>query len=264
MPQDKDFKRLVRERMRATGENYTRSRAALAPLVLAGRETDPQRWLRELGDRATARQAYECLQALPQKQLIAAVLPGLTDASWRVRKQACALLDDVDFTDASLAGLTACLSDPVPLVRRAAMHTLTCQDCKPEGCFVDIRGVFERMKDDRSADVRRMVFGPLVWWPLRHEDWSLDLLRHFTADKSEKIRTTAQSYLEQLEERRRSDERRQALPEPLRAKSERHTGRVVWIEDGRIVGVDLTHKQRRHFPRAEWYYVWPRPVTELA
>ena len=257
MPQDKDFKRLVRERMRTTGENYTRARAALAPVVLGGLRPEPLRWLRELGDKALARQAYERLQALPSEELMVAVVPGLSDANWRVRKQACALLDDVDFTAASLAGLTACLADEVPEVRRAAMHTLACQHCKPEGCVVDVRGVFERMRDDSSALVRSNVFNPLSWWELRHEDWSIGLLHHFADDKSQKIRSGAQRALEEMAERRGSDARRRALPEPLRSKTARHTGHWVWLDDGRIVGVDMTRKQRRHFPQAERFYVWP-------
>jgi len=258
MPQDKDFKRLVRERMRSTGENFTKARAVLAPTVLAGVETNPARWLRELGDKATARSAYECLQALPPADLIAAVLPGLAFEDWRVRKQVCALLDDVEFTDASFAALTACLADPVPDVRRSAMHTLSCQHCKPDGCFVDLRGVYERMKDDPSSDVRKNVLGPLSWWEERHEDWSIDLIRYIAAnDKSEKLRSAAQRGLEQVEVRRASDERRRALPEPLRSKTERHLGKWVYIQDGQIVGVDFTRKMRRHFPSAESYYVWP-------
>lgn len=262
MPQDKDFKRLVRERMRATGENYTRARAVLAPTVLANVLTDPARWLRELGDRDTAHQAYERLQALPPSELVAAVLPGLTSENWRVRKQACALLDDVEFTDTGFAALTACLSDPVPDVRRSALHTLSCQHCKPEGCFVDVRGVFERMKDDPSADVRKNVLGPLSWWEERHADWSIELIHYFAAnDRSEKLRNAALRDIEQIEARRASDQQRQALPEPLRAKTERHPGRWVYIQDDRIVGVDFTRKMRRHFPRAESYYVWPASAT---
>jgi hypothetical protein len=263
MPQDKDFKRLVRARMRATGEKYTQARAVLAPMVLAGVETKPAQWLRELGDRAVARAAYERLQALPPSELIATVLPGLALENWRVRKHACALLDDVEFTDASFAGLTACLSDPVPDVRRAAMHTLSCQHCKPDGCFVDVRGVFERMKDDPSSDVRKNVLGPLGWWEQRHEDWSIELIRYFAAnDRSEKLRRAATRDLEQVEEWRASDERRRSLPEHLRTKTERHPGKWVFIQDGRIVGVDLTRKRRLHFPRVESYYVWPTRIGQ--
>lgn len=263
MPQNKDFKRLVRERMRATGENYTQARAVLAPMVLAQIETDPVRWVRELGDRAIARRAYECLRSLAPAELIAAVLPGLTSESWRIRKQACALLDDVAFTDASFEGLTASLSDPVPDVRRAALHTLSCQRCKPDGCFVDVRGVFERMKDDPSRDVRKNVLGPLIWWEDRHEEWSIDLIRLFAAtDKSEKLRSEGKRQLEHVELRRTSDEGRRALPEPLQRKTERHPGRWVYILNGQIVGVDLTARMRRRVPHAESYYVWPSHSSE--
>jgi hypothetical protein len=36
------------------------------------------------------------------------------------------------------------LVDPDPRVRRAAVHSLACQDCKPGGCVLNVRGRYPR------------------------------------------------------------------------------------------------------------------------
>src|SRR5579859_7907536 len=130
MPVDKDLKRLVRARMAATTENYTTARAALVPAVA---RVDLRALVLKLANPATAAPAAETLKAQRPERLVGALVAGLKSPEWRVRRSCCRLLDDVDFTPESLAALQRALDDPEPRVRRAALHTLSCQHCKPSG-----------------------------------------------------------------------------------------------------------------------------------
>src|SRR5437016_314471 len=110
MPQDRDFKRLVRRRMALTGERYTAARAALDPQPPApGR--DVARWVEELASPAHAMAAYGALRGLPAERLRPAALSGLDHPSWRVRRSCCRLLDDLVLTDETTAALERRLAD---------------------------------------------------------------------------------------------------------------------------------------------------------
>jgi hypothetical protein len=227
MPTDKDFKRLIRQRMAATGERYTQARAALDTRIET--ETDP-------------------------------LLVALGDPDWRVRRRACQDLDDLAFTPETFAALTACLGDASAEVRRAAVHTLTCAHCKPDGCVLDVRGVFERARHDRSRRVRQMVIGPLSWSV--DEPWAVELLEWFVANEtSEELRTLAEQGLAWHEQRRSADERRRALPGDLLRKTERHPGKWVAIANDRILAAERTLNSARRAargmgaPDAECYFV---------
>lgn len=205
VPNDKAFKRLVKQRMAETGESYVHARAALDVRLRA----------------------------------VDALLAQLGDPDWRVRKAACQLLDDVDFTPETFAALTACLDDESAEVRRAAVHTLTCAHCKPDGCVLDVRGVFEKAKHDRSARVREMVIGPLTWGV--RESWAVELLGWFAANETnERLRREAEQGVAWHGRQRDADERRRALPAELRAKTERHPGKWVAIADDVILAAEKT------------------------
>src|SRR5437867_3013598 len=264
MPMEKDFKRIVRARMATTGEPYTAARAALE----CGTQRDqppsttrPQRWLDQLGSVDQAMGAFALLKSLSNDELRPVAVAGLRHANWRVRRSCARLLDDLALTDESWAGLQACLTDEHPKVRRAALHTLSCEHCKPEGCVLDVRGVLDRMAEDPNHAVRKMVVGAL--WR-NDEQWSLDLLtRVATADRSPQLRAIAQYELSGLEAAIRSNADRERLPADLRAKTERHTGKWVAIADGRIVAAERSmHGTRRAarkqgWPDADLYWVKP-------
>jgi HEAT repeat protein len=273
MPTDKDFKRIVRQRAAATGERYTVARAALGEEL---EQTPPAlrppdgagpgsaaRWVELLGDRRHALGAFALLQALPHDELVPALLAGLDAEDWRIRRSCCRLLDDVAFTDASLAGLQACLDDPHPQVRRAALHALACEHCKPDGCALDFRPLFERMVDDPSAKVREMVLNPLTW--KFADDWAVGMLRHIADnDKSAHLRAHAEKGLVRIAEQVASDEARRVLPEELRRKTERHVGKWVAVAGGGIIGVARSAgglrriiKGTGHGGAAEVYWVRP-------
>jgi hypothetical protein len=240
MPKDRDFKRLVRARMDRTGEKYTQARAALAaergapdPLV-----SDRARSvIGQLANTGLAEAARRHLERLPEPERRAAAIDGLRHPDWRVRRTSALLLDRVDLTAESIAALTRALSDEHPQVRRKAVHSLSCEQCKPNSSVVDVRPLFERVIADRSRLVRSMVVH-VCSLHLLDRQWAVDLLAQVaTADPSAKLRATAQTVIRQLREAWDSDDRRRELPPDLVRKTERHAGRLVAIRDGRIVGV---------------------------
>ena len=260
MPQDRDFKRIVRRRMATTGEPYTAARAALEPAPPPPRP-DVSRWLEELASPARAWGAYASLKALPAARLRPAALSGLDHASWRVRRSCCRLLDDLSLTPESTAALEGRLADAHPLVRRAAFHTLSCKHCKPDGCTLDVRSLFERMASDPSRRVRSAVLYPLAW-AYTDEPWTPDLLRRFAErDQSGQLREVARRIIADVEQRRRANELRIHLPPELRARTERHRGKWVAVAAGRIVAVDdpraIRHARRTH-PDTVLYWVAAR------
>jgi HEAT repeats len=263
MPQDKDFKRIVRRRMASTGEPYTAARAALDPPPSPPHHV-VSRWLEQLAHPAQAQAAFGALEALPAERLRPAALSGMDHPSWRVRRSCCRLLDDLSLTPESTAALLARLDDLHPLVRRAAGHTLTCTHCKPDGCALDVRPLLERMAADRSRRVRSGVLHGLTWPVYADEPWANDLLRRFAEhDPSAQLREVALAYLPHLEARHRSNELRLRLPPELRAKTERHPGRWVAIAGGRIVGVDdprAFRHARRTYADTALYWVSARPT----
>jgi HEAT repeat protein len=267
MPVDKDLKRVVRARMAATKENYTTARAALVPAV---HRVDLQALVSQLHDPATAGPAAATLKDQPPGRLVPALVAGLGSSDWRVRRSCCRLLDDLDFTPGSLAALQLALDDPDPRVRRSALHTLSCQHCKPSGCALEIQPLFERMARDPSRRVREVVVNSLGWQ--RHGPWAERLVEYAAvSDSSEKLRENARRTLAAKVLERAADAERRRLPERLRLKTERHPCHWVALDDERLVAgsrskvIDLDF---RHWWLAgdatavsrrglRWYFVLP-------
>ena len=274
MPENKDFKRIVRRRAAATGETYTAARAAIAgmppttatsPTTGLAAPSRPQRWLELLAERDHAPGAFSLLRALPEDELRPLAVTATTHADWRVRRHGCRLLDDLTLTDESLVALTTCLQDDHPKVRRAALHSLACERCKPDGCALDTRLLFERMITDPSASVRAMVVGPLSW--RNDAAWATPLLERVAeSDRSAELRSLARQGLARLARQDATDAARRELPDDLRRKTERHPGKWVAVADGRIIGVDVFEgglrrviKGTAHDGEAAVY--WVAPVT---
>jgi hypothetical protein len=263
MPQDKDFKRIVRTRMATTGERYTSAKAALRPPPLPPDDprTDVRSWLSRLGSIDDAVAAYAELEALPDDSRRQVALAGVDHENWRVRRKCCRLLDDLVLTAESVAALTTRLDDEHPEVRQAALHSLTCEGCKPDACSVDIRPLFERMLRDSSRRVRDGVVSTLGW--RFHDEWSVELLEYVTAnDPSPRLRSTAREGLERITAERRADTLRRRLPVDLVAKTERHPGKWVAVADGGIVDVGpgrgaLQRRLHRMGREADLYWVPP-------
>jgi hypothetical protein len=266
MPTDKDFKRLVRQRMADTGERYTEARAAFAtnpnPTLADRRNSlstetpdNGQRWIALLGDPQQNQGAFGELKELPPEQLRPLAVAGTGHADPKVRRRSCQLLDDLALTPESVTALEACTADPDPRVRGAALHTLACEHCKPDGVCLDPRMIAERAANDVSAKVRRGVAMALSWNPKHSDDWAVGLATRFLADPSPEIRRYAQEAFDRIELQRRTDEARRQLPEALRMKTERHPGKWVAVVDGRIVAVDPGPSWRRRRPDAQLYFV---------
>lgn len=276
MPVNPDLKRLVRSRMAETGERYTTARAAIVgddvPPVEPPVPASVLRLVDGLDDttfdpdRRVARLnlALAQLEALSPDDVRAAALLALSDERWRVRRGGARLLDDIALTPATIAALERAMDDPHPKVRRAAIHTLGCAHCKPDGCVVlSPQQVTERALADPNREVRRGAVHALGW--KHNEQWAIDLLaRVATEDPSEEVRTIAAGALRSWRQRWESDEARRQLPPDLVAKTERHPGRWVAIADGRIVAIDgpraLTRAVRAG---ADRYWVAPPDLERV-
>jgi HEAT repeat protein len=238
MAKDHDFKRLVRARMADTGERYTVARAALAAHREAGDLLVSDRTrslLGQLADTELAAVSREHLARLPEPERRAAAIEGLQHESWRVRRTCALLLDLVDLTPESVAALTRALDDEHPQVRRKAVHTLTCENCKPNGCAVDVRPVFERAIGDPSSLVRSMVVH-VCTLHFFDRQWAIDLVDGVAAsDRSAKLRESAAAAIRWLRECWESDDRRRELEPDVVARTERHGGRWIVIRDGRVM-----------------------------
>jgi hypothetical protein len=267
MPIDKDLKRLVRARMAATNQNYTTARSALVAAVPG---VDLRALVSRLADPVTAPVAAATLRTHPPELLVPALVAGLRSSEWRVRRSCCRLLDDVDFTPESLAALQRALDDPDPRVRRSALHTLSCQHCKPSGCAVQVQPLFQRMARDPNRRVRDAVLNPLGWQ--RHGAWAERLVEYMAVnDRSEKLRENARGILATKALERAADAERQRLPERLRRKTERHPFQWVALDGEQLVAGSWSSAiawDLRRWLRAgdatavstrglHWYFVFP-------
>lgn len=256
MTTDKDFKRLVRQRMAETGERYTAARAALRPdgppAAGAGRA---DRWIELLADPEQNQGAFRLLKELAPDDLRPLAIAGAGHGDPKVRRRSCMLLDDLALTPDSLLALEACTADDDPRVRAAALHTLACARCKPDGVCLDPRQVAERSAADRSARVRRGVVMELSWNPVHSDAWAVAMATRMLDDPSAEIRRYARAALDRIEHQRRTDDERRRLPEPLRTKTERHPGKWVAVVDGGIAAVNPTPSWRRRNPDAQLYFV---------
>ena len=263
MPTDKDLKRLVRKRMAETGERYTDARAALATIDIPGRTAGParpsiaERWVELLADPQQNQGAFDLLKALPPDELRPLAVAGSRHPNAKVRRRSCRLLDDLSLTPETLAALEACALDAEPRVRAAALHSLSCEQCKPDGVCLDPRVVADRAASDPSAIVRRGVAMGLSWNPRQSDDWAVAWATRFLSDPSAEIRRYAQAALERIGRQHRSDAERRTLPEPLRTKTERHPGKWVAVVDGTIAAVDPSPSWRRRHSDAQLYFVAP-------
>lgn len=266
MPQDKDFKRLVRQRMADTGERYTEARSSLAAEGGAGRNrttTDmAARWVSLLASVEHAPGAYELLETLPPEERRRAALSGIDHESWRVRRSCCRLLDDLELTEASAHALQTALSDPHPAVRRAALHSLSCEACKPDACALDVRPLFEQMAGDPNRRVREGVVGSL--YRRYGEQWAMEMLQRFARDDpSPKLRALAEHGIAHLLQQHQSDEARRHLPDDVRCQTERHRGKWVAVVDGQVIAADRFRGEIRRAIKgtgrtdAEVYWVSP-------
>jgi len=114
---------------------------------------------------------------------IGAVVAGLSHAQVRVRRGCADFLDHYG-TDACVDALRgAALYDPVASVRRAAVHALLCQRCKPCPLTTDLTDFLIQVAlEDSSARVR----GAAVWGLATHprDQRAIAALKHILRQES--------------------------------------------------------------------------------
>jgi HEAT repeat protein len=97
---------------------------------------------------------------------IAAVLQGLSHPQARVRRGCAQFMDHQGTDDCVELLCQVARDDPVPNVRRVAVHSLGCQRCKPSPLHGDtIAFLVERALSDPSVKVRREAVGGLSLHP---------------------------------------------------------------------------------------------------
>lgn len=88
---------------------------------------------------------------------IETILQEMQDADPKVRARATGLLDHLA-DDRCVDPLQRALEDPSPLVRRHAVHSIGCQQCKVSPLQTDVVGLLvERALHDKSIRVRRVA-----------------------------------------------------------------------------------------------------------
>ena len=122
-------------------------------------EENRQDWLREqvslLGapDRQVRRAAFHALEEYGQASLEAAI-EGLNDPNPKIRGDCADLMDHLA-DDRCIQPLIRATKDPIPRVRRRAVHSLSCDRCKPLPLNVDLVPLFmEIVVNDDNVKVR--------------------------------------------------------------------------------------------------------------
>jgi hypothetical protein len=119
------------------------------------------------GEMPEKQAAVEALRAAGERAK-PALLSGLDHPAWRVRHGCLLLLDHTVVDDETRLRVVRALHDPHRKVRRAAIHLLGCERCKPEG-FCGIEGVdidavyLDAAASDRSRRVRYAAMGRFMW-----------------------------------------------------------------------------------------------------
>jgi HEAT repeat protein len=126
--------------------------------------SEPAALVESFATSTTRVQALSRLQALGAAAL-PAVRAGLKHPDWHVRHW-CAIYLDHDGDRDSLGDLIPLLSDPATKVRLWAVHSISCEGCKAQGCGMDVVPLLiERLEKDTSSRVRKMAVAMLASLP---------------------------------------------------------------------------------------------------
>jgi HEAT repeat protein len=95
-----------------------------------------------------------------------AVIAGLSHPNARVRRGCAGFMDHQGTTESVAALAQVALQDPVPAVRRAAVHSYGCQRCKPAPVELDLVGLLvQSALQDPSMRVRKEAVSGLGMQP---------------------------------------------------------------------------------------------------
>lgn len=150
------------ERRRETMARFTRQ-VEEAKQRLTAQELSVRELIEQFhsDDFPTELAASQLVYERDKAEVMGDVLAGLNHSHWKVRRT-CADFMDHWGDQRCIEPLIQALRDPHENVRRLALHSLTCQQCKVcplEGDFVP--PLVERALTDRSARVRRIAVNVL-------------------------------------------------------------------------------------------------------
>lgn len=107
-----------------------------------------------LADKTTRTDALHLLE-LGGEHGIQAAIEGLSHPDWQVRRW-CAAFMDHNSNDAALERLRLTLNDAKAKVRLRAVHSISCEPCKPGQQIADpVPLLLKRLKEDPALRVRR-------------------------------------------------------------------------------------------------------------
>jgi hypothetical protein len=118
---------------------------------------EPEQLVQLLGARTfRVRAAAEQALAMTGAAGVAAAIAGLSDPNPYVRRGAAGFMDHHADEACVPKLIDLALHDPVPPVRRIALHALQCQRCKPEPLDIDLVPLLAQMaKTDEDWKARR-------------------------------------------------------------------------------------------------------------
>jgi hypothetical protein len=107
---------------------------------------------------ATPSRQFPALRASGQVDLSLLRLGAQSHPNPKVRWQCLTLLDHLDGDESVPVFVGALLGDPVPRVRRHALHALSCDRCKTSPLCVDVVPIVaECLRKDDNANVRQQA-----------------------------------------------------------------------------------------------------------
>ncbi len=150
-------------------------------------------------DYATRRKARKSLMQ-SNEDVVPILISGLKHENRQVRKNCAELMDHVA-DERCVAPLAEALEDPIADVRRHALHSLICDECKSVPLDVDAIGlVIKRATEDTSIRVRRKATTTLAILPTWDER-TITALKTLTLDEDAEVRRRAAWSLERCRNR---------------------------------------------------------------
>ncbi|GAA2613263.1 HEAT repeat domain-containing protein [Actinomadura fulvescens] len=155
-----------------------------------------ERVVEALGSAPRTSSAYRELLARG-RAAVPAIRAGLRHWSPTVREQCCKLLDHLLVEDA-VEEMIAMLDDPIPSVRVAAVHALSCDRCKTDACrpteAMVLAPGLRLLRHDPDAHVRAMAVELVGRFVHASTEAETALVRAREADPSPAVRKKAGWY----------------------------------------------------------------------
>ena len=112
---------------------------------------------------ATHSRAFPALRASGEVDLVLLRVGARSHPVASMRWRCLTLLDHLDGDDSLPVFVEALFEDPVPRVRRHALHALSCERCKESPLCVDLKPLLERCaRTDDNERVRTQARAALV------------------------------------------------------------------------------------------------------